>query len=644
VRFTRFGIWLGILWTATLLSSLGWNHHQEREAITDLATATARAAFEKDLSYRRWNAMQGGVYVFASEFTPPNPNLSHLPDRDLITADGRTLTRVNPAYMTRQVHELAGESSGVRGHITSLKPIRLENGPDVWEREALERFESGTEEVAEVVGEGGVARLRLMGRLLTEESCLTCHASQGYKLGEVRGGISVSIPMASYFAVLHRRVTTLAAWHGFFWLVGLAAIGLSVTRMNHRAEERERAGAALRESLARQAELNEQLQQSRRLEAIGRLAGGVAHDFNNLLVPILGNVALAMEDAPADAAELRESLQEIKFAGERARELTQRLLALGRRQPQQRRPVDLGELIDVLRPLLQRLLGENIEVQASLVPGLPPALADRGQLEMALVNLAANARDAMPYGGKLVLRTSLAQLSGTEARANDLEPGRYLSLEVEDDGQGMDEATLAHLFEPFFTTKPQGRGTGLGLATVHSVVRQHGGAVTAHSQPGRGTTFRILLPAADGAPVAEQAASAPIDGRGVERVLVAEDDAGCRKLIKTALEARGYQVLLAEDGEAALRLASGQAGGIDLLISDVIMPRMGGAELRHRLSALRPELRVLFISGHTGDAFGTEGAPPSGSPLLNKPFSPDELAAAVRAALDAAALPRQPRA
>jgi len=483
----RYLVGAGLLWTAAMGASLAWNLHRAHHAILDLAVVEARATFQKDLVYRRWNAGQGGVYVEASEGTPPNPWLAGVPGRDLDTSDGRHLTLVNPAYMTRQVHELAAHQYGTRGHITSLRPLRPDNGPDAWEAAALRRFDEGAAEVVEEADLEGDSTLRFMGRLLVEERCLKCHARQGYRVGEVRGGISVAVPLAPYLAAERTQAVALMGWHALLWGLGLGGLVLGGRRLSQRVAEREAALRALHQA-------EQQLARSRRLEAVGQLAGGLAHDLNNVLAPILSNAGVALEDAPA-GSELQQDLAEVVRAAQRARGLVQRLQAFARLQPVEVVPLDLSEVADALAPMLRDVVGRRVEVVLSLAAGLPAVEADRGQLETVLVNLAANARDAMPAGGAVTFSTGVEEVDAPHAAALELEPGRHVVLTVADTGAGMAPDVLARVFEPFFTTKEVGQGTGLGLASVHGVVRQHAGAVVVDSVPGEGSTFRILLPA-----------------------------------------------------------------------------------------------------------------------------------------------------
>jgi PAS domain S-box-containing protein len=385
-----------------------------------------------------------------------------------------------------------------------------------------------------------------------------------------------------------------------------------------------------------QRRLQAQLAQAQKMEAIGRLAGGIAHDFNNLLTVITGYTDLLLEDLDGDDPH-RDEVEEVRKAAEGAVSLTRQLLAFSRQQVIEPRVLDLNRVIGNVRRMLQRVIGEDIAFAASLAPDLCPVRADVGQLEQVLMNLAVNARDAMPTGGKLTLETANGEVQnesiGTPGGAA---PSQCAVLTVSDTGVGMDDATKARIFEPFFTTKGLGKGTGLGLATVYGIVEQAGGSVTVDSELGRGTRFKIYLPAVN-APPEEQALSSGTDGgRGTETVLLVEDAAGVRAVARQALDRQGYTVLEASNGEAALELAATHPGPIHLLLTDVVMPELSGRQVAERLVRVRPKTAVLYMSGYTDDAIVRHGILEAGIAYIQKPFPPDGLARKVREVLDVA--------
>ncbi|MBI4542932.1 MAG: PAS domain S-box protein [Gemmatimonadetes bacterium] len=383
--------------------------------------------------------------------------------------------------------------------------------------------------------------------------------------------------------------------------------------------------------------LEEQMRQSQRLEAVGRLAGGVAHDFNNLLTAILGSTDLILESPELDHA-LREDVGEIRRASLRAADLTRQLLAFSRRQLLQPELLDLNTVVADMDKLLRRLIGEDVALRTVLAASLRAVRADPGQIEQVIANLSVNARDAMPRGGALTLETANVEVGEAEAAERSaLVPGEYVKLVVSDTGSGMDVETRSHLFEPFFTTKRKGEGTGLGLATVYGIVKQSGGYVYVDSEPGRGTTVTIFLPAVAAATMPPAPRLPPAAShRGAETILVVEDEEAVRKLTRRLLEARGYTVLAAASGGEALSLVERYAGGIALLVSDVVMPGMSGPEVVQRVCALRPETKALLVSGYTDDAMIRHGVRDSGIAFLQKPFTPDALARKVRELLDEA--------
>jgi two-component system cell cycle sensor histidine kinase/response regulator CckA len=381
--------------------------------------------------------------------------------------------------------------------------------------------------------------------------------------------------------------------------------------------------------------LEEQLRTSQKMEAIGSLAGGVAHDFNNLLSVIQSYTGYAL-DAVRDGDPIKDDLLEVKKAGERAVALTRQLLAFSRKQMLQPVQLNLNQIAAGVEMMLRRILGEDIDLVQTLAPDLGLTLADPGQLEQVIMNLVVNARDAMPEGGKLTIETSNVEIDEEyAARHVAVIPGPYVSLAVTDTGCGMDQEAKARLFEPFFTTKE--KGTGLGLSTVYGIVRQSGGHVWVYSEPGVGTTFKVYLPRSFTATEANTITPSTVPMRstvGSETILVVEDDEALCKVAKRSLDAAGYTVLAAADGDKALQICARYAGDIHLLVTDVVMPRMGGRALAQELSKRRPALKVLYMSGYTDSAIVHHGVLDAGTRFLGKPFTEAELTRKVRKVLD----------
>jgi len=376
----------------------------------------------------------------------------------------------------------------------------------------------------------------------------------------------------------------------------------------------------------------EQLRQSQKMEAVGKLAGGIAHDFNNLLTAINGYSELTMRQLqPEDP--LRRNVEEIKKAGDRAAGLTRQLLAFSRKQVLQPKVFDLNTVVAEMEKMLHRLIGEDIELKTVLDANLGSIKADPGQIEQVMMNLAVNARDAMPQGGKLTIETANVSLDEEYAAHHvAVKSGSYVVLSVSDNGSGMDEETQARIFEPFYTTKEQGKGTGLGLSTVYGIVKQSGGSIWVYSEIGQGTTFKIYLPrAASGAPEYQRSPELQISLRGTETILMAEDDDRVRSLVGKVLGGYGYRIIEAANGAAALSICENNDGEpIHLLLTDVIMPEMSGRDLADRFNLLRPDSKVLYMSGYTDEAIVHHGVLDADASFIQKPFTPDSLARKVR--------------
>jgi two-component system, cell cycle sensor histidine kinase and response regulator CckA len=402
-------------------------------------------------------------------------------------------------------------------------------------------------------------------------------------------------------------------------VVGYAAIVRDLT-------ERREAEAALRRS-------EDHLRQAQKMEGIGRLAGGIAHDFNNLLTAIQGHAQFLLEDLEQGSSPYGDA-EEIKRAADRASALTRQLLAFSRKQVLQPQLLDVNHVIREMQKLLRRVIREDIEVFTTLDPEVHPVLADAGQLEQVVMNLAVNARDAMPGGGSFTIQTANVRVDRTTGSAGlVVAPGEYVQLSVSDTGVGMDRETQAKIFEPFFTTKPEGQGTGLGLATVYGIVKQWNGTISVYSEPGRGTTFRILAPR--GSAAGERRAPAASEmAHGWEAVLLVEDDTALRGLASKTLQDRGYSVLESGSAEEALRLAAEYDGPIDLVLTDIILPDMSGRRLADSIRSLHPGTKLLFMSGFTASDVVRQGLIDADAAFIEKPYGPEKLAGKVREVLD----------
>jgi two-component system cell cycle sensor histidine kinase/response regulator CckA len=398
-------------------------------------------------------------------------------------------------------------------------------------------------------------------------------------------------------------------------------------------EEVEQVLEIIAEDVTERRALEDQFRQAQKMEAVGRLAGGVAHDFNNLLMVISGYTEVLLEELRSQD-DLLNKAQAIQQAADRATMLTRQLLAFSRKQLLELKVVDVNAIVSDMERLLRPLIGETIELSTHLRPDVGHTRADAGQLEQVIMNLVVNARDAMPTGGKIVIQTERVDLDPRRREHSLIPPGTYVLLSVSDTGAGMDKETQSRIFEPFFTTKEKGKGTGLGLSTVYGIVKQSGGFIFAHSEMGQGTNFRIYLPRVEDAaehngPVKSVAQAAG----GSETVLLVEDEESVRQLVRDTLASKGYHVIEAPNGEAGLKISHEHRGNIEVLITDVVMPGMGGRELAKRVAAERPDIKVLFLSGYTEDAIIHEGVLEPGTAFLQKPFTLQMLSRKVREVL-----------
>lgn len=466
-------------------------------------------------------------------------------------------------------------------------------------------------------------------------------AMTGYADAEVRGRdprfLRSSFHDPEFFQHLWTTIQAGHTWHGEMVIRHKA--GSLVTCQTAITPMRDEGGAlshfiAILQDITEQRRVEAELRQSQKLEAIGRLAGGVAHDFNNMLNVILINAELALDSGNLPEP-LRQRLAEIQEAALRSADLTRQLLAFSRKQPAQPRRINLNRLLEEHQKMLQRMIEGDIELSYRLAPELHPVFMDPSQVGQILANLVINARDALPGAGTICIETSNVSLERRAAQlVRGLSPGNYVQLTVSDTGCGMDAHTLEHLFEPFFTTKSEGKGTGLGLSTVYGIVTQNGGAITAYSNPGLGTSMKIYLPDCGGeAPETGPGPDTFVPG-GTETILVVEDEKPIVDILTLVLEDKGYHVLSAQNGLDGYLLAKDHPGPVDLLITDVVMPGLNGKELEERIQGLRPGLKVLFISGYTGDILAKRGLLQEETQFLQKPFRGQDLARKVREVLD----------
>ncbi len=851
-------------WTVLVIISLFFNFSHQRIIMLDSARIQARALFDMDILYRRWNAKHGGLYVPVTDDTPPNPYLEGLvSERDVTTQSGKKLTLINPSYMTRQVHELGKLDKDVYGHITSLNPIR--NAPDDWERDALTSFEKRTDEVSSIEIIEGKRYMRLMRPIITEKACLKCHEKQGYIEGDIRGGISISVPIDPFVAISVNEKSAASVLHFVLWLTGSLIIGIGSMVLIRKEEKRglseenlklaietANIGSWIRdlrtnsltwskesfdiygidhekeptyddflnllhpddletvkseiqkavrekrsfdidyrilrpdmtekyvhtrgraiydkdgepvtligmlfditetkkttESLAESEDkfrtyydkaplgyqsldengcfidvnetwletlqysrdevigrsfadflapgfsekfrenfpcfkeageiigtefemvkkdgshvimsingrvgynekgdfqqihcilnditernkLEDQLHQSQKMETVGQLAGGMAHDFNNILAAII-NYGHLLQIKTVDE-EQKDIIEKMLNSADRAARLTTGLLAFSRKQIMQHVPLKINELIGRVEHILSRLIGEHINIKTVLTAKDSTIMADSARLEQVLMNLATNARDAMPEGGILTIETKEIEMDDEYVKAHGYgEPGKYALVSVSDTGKGMDEETKNKIFEPFFTTKEVGKGTGLGLSMSYGIIKQHNGFINVYSEEGKGTTFKIYLPVTGKEAEEPGHSVSEIKTTGTETVLLAEDDGDLRKVTKQILEASGYKVIEAVDGEDAVEKYNENKERIQLLVFDSVMPKMTGEKAYDEIRKSSPDIKILFISGYTEETIAENGVLKEGLNFISKPVSPKELLQNIREILN----------
>jgi signal transduction histidine kinase len=474
---------LALGWTFAIGISLFWNLVQLRRGTEESARTEARTAFNRDVLYRRWNAMSGGVYAPVTEETPPNPYLEN-DERDIETPSGRKLTLVNPAYMTRRAHELGARYEGILGHITALDPIRPENAADPWETRALEALERGEKEVTGVEVLNGVPHMRLIRPLVTEEKCLECHEAQGYRLGDIRGGISVAIPMAPLRAIGRRSSLVLIVAHALLWVAGCAAIGARMLQL--RVDMRRRWEEA-QERVA----LASELRQSQKRESLGTLAGGVAHEINNPINGIMNYAQLLLDRTEQDDPR-REYASGIIGEADRVAGVVRSLLYFareGRGVPSDERMCDMvGQTVALVDSVMRH---DQIALSVDVPEALPVVSCRRQQIQQVLLNLLTNARDSL--NAKYPGHDNNKRICIHAKELTDTGDA-FVRLTVEDSGEGMGEDTQLRVFDPFFTTKGRSVGSGLGLSVSYGIVKEHGGRMSVETEQGRYARFHVDLP------------------------------------------------------------------------------------------------------------------------------------------------------
>ena len=741
-RILWTGILLSAVWTTVIGIFCFFAIRNQRMLVLEQAKTEAFASYNKDLAYRRWSSMHGGTYGPVTEITRPNPYLINIEERDIITPSGKMLTLINPAYMTRQVHELAKSDYGVKGHITSLNPIRPENAPNLWEIEALESFVRGETEFNDVGTVGRETYLRFMRPMFVEKSCLKCHTEQGYKEGDLRGGISVSVPLKPYNDTRAATIKTISIAYSIICVMGLFVLGTSFFMLGkqyqrqkytegqlrfqatlldaveqsviatdlkgkilywnpyserlygwkksevlglelisiiipendkeHAGEDhkkikegkswssevsvRNRSGVifpvlvtaspiydeegrisgaiSITIDLQEKKKLETQLQQTQKMEGIGTLAGGIAHDFNNILAPIILHSQIAIEDI-SPANPLHTSMKEIYKAAKRARDLVRQILTFARKGPDNRIILRASLVVKEAVKFLRSTIPTTIDIRCEINTEHDAIFANPTQINQIVMNLCTNAAHAMKEKGGIieVILDNTDVRQDAQTGAQDLNPGRYLTITVRDTGAGISPHIMDKIFEPYFTTKKSGEGTGLGLAIIHGIVKNYEGDITVKSTPGKGTTFLIYLPLVDEKSLIEEE-QRPDLPKGSERILFVDDEKAAVTAMEKILNRLGYKTAVTTSSLNALELFKNNPQIYDLVITDMTMPDMTGKQLALEIRAIRPDVPVILCTGFS-DQINEEEAEAAGiDEYMIKPINMEDIAFAIRKALD----------
>ncbi len=729
-----------IVWTLLLLFSILWNLEKNRKSTVEKALIEARTISQHNLAYRRWNAFTGGVYARISGYNKENSYLAEGIQRNIKTTDGTLLTLVNPFQMTKQVYALLKKQTPLAtiNRTVSDDPLSPNNQADEWESRGISLFEKGVPEVYEITDIKGEPYLRLLTPYITEKRCLKCHGYQGYDVGDIRGGMSIAVPMKPYYLIQRSNSGTIIITHLLIWFFGMGLlvvfsrgikkyqddlsenerkfmivsdfaydfeswinkdrnleyISQSCERITgYKQEEFEKKPGLITDIIYREdrkiydahhdsfnapvheeieyrivtksgeirwlshvcspifqdgeflgrrsssrditekKKLEDQLFRSQKMESLGLFAGGIAHDFNNILTSITGFTELLDLDISYKTDNIKEYIKQINTAANLGKNLTSNLLAFGKKQITKKENVYMFDIIANMKSIIKTLLSEDIELVIETIDDEKAVYADRHQMEQILINLVTNAESSMPDGGRLIIKTDTFRTGNIyNGNCTTILPGSYMVLIVSDTGTGIYEENLNKIFEPFFTTRESTKGTGLGLSIIYNIVSQHSGYIDIITKTGEGSTFMIYIPEGDAAPVSN-IKSMPIRKPGpAERgkfILIAEDDRAVRRFISNYLGRKGYYIITANDGDEAVSMFRGNRELIDLVILDVVMPGKNGKVVHGEIKKMNPDIKVLFISGHTDDILSAKGIQQENLEFMQKPLEPSTFLAKV---------------
>jgi len=617
----RFIILIVLLWSVLIFLSFYFNIRSFEEHSIRLATNQAGHYWNKDSAFRKWASRHGGIYVRPDERTPPNPHLAHIPHRDVETKDGVKLTLMNPAYMMRQMAEEFEELYGVKGRITAqvlLDPEGIQNKPDAWELESLQQFDLGEEEITQVTQINGEPFLRMMRPMRMRAGCVLCHGHLGFKEGDIRGGVSVSVPLGPFEHANDSSRNQTFISHVLIWIIGLAVIAYIVITNRRYAESDRKA--------------KEIIIRSQKMDALGKLTGGIAHDYNNMLGVVMGYAEL-LELSLSGQPKLAKYAHEIHHAGERGAKLTKKLLAFSSKKASEADLLNINFLLQNQKLMLEKTLTPRITLEFDLQENLWPVWLDESDMEDAILNMSINAMHAIEGMGQLIIQTRNQKINQLTAKSLALKPGDYVRLAITDTGCGMDKETCERIFEPFYSTKGD-IGTGLGLSQVYAFAQRSGGTIRVYSESGHGTQFTLYFPRYDKRIRDEQLTedNAITVFSGNESILVVDDESALREFSKEVLVGSGYRVLCAENSDQALELLRNEK--VDLLLTDVIMPGMDGYQLATKVKALYPKIKIQLISGFSEGYRGDSVNEELYQQKLQKPVSSSVLLQKVRMLLD----------